>query len=412
MSVPRILLTLVCVCIMSWNLCAQECGCTDPLAINYNPSATLNDGSCLYADQTIQPVVVGALPQTLNGTSALIWWQGNFWTYNDHNNQYLYQLDTLSGIVRDSILVSEFSHQDLEEVQQDADYLYFGDIGNDGSRQNLCILRCSKNELLSGSIPVFDTIFFQYADQLDFNSTVAQTDFDCEAFVVAGDSIYLFTKQWTTQGTDCYVLPATPGSHVAQKRGSLDVQGLVTGACYDASRKVLVLCGYNLTLTPFVFLLYDFQEHDFFAANKRKITMDMMATQTEAIATSNGLTYYLTNEQFSYSVVQIPPQLLRVDFTPYLSNYYEHLTNVTSSYDNVQMQLWPNPARDYCRVTLLNEEIAYVRLCSMSGICLQTFPGDGQSVMLALQDIPDGVYVIHIQTREGKILTRKLIVAR
>ena len=31
----------------------ETAGCTDPLSVNYNPSATFNDGSCIYLDEPI-----------------------------------------------------------------------------------------------------------------------------------------------------------------------------------------------------------------------------------------------------------------------------------------------------------------------------------------------------------------------
>ncbi|RZK04103.1 MAG: T9SS C-terminal target domain-containing protein, partial [Flavobacterium sp.] len=62
---------------------AQLSGCTDALAKNYNPSAILNDGSCVYENSKIAPVFSITLSDTLRETSGLAYFNNQLWTHND-----------------------------------------------------------------------------------------------------------------------------------------------------------------------------------------------------------------------------------------------------------------------------------------------------------------------------------------
>lgn len=310
------------------NLPAQICGCTDPLATNYNIAAEVNDGSCLYSNETISPTLLGTLPDQLSGTSSLIYWDGAYWTYNDHSNRNLYQLDTVSGQVSDSIYFPMIENYDTEEVSQDSLYLYFGDFGNNaGSRTDLRIYRVSKSALFDGDCRA-DTIRFSYIDQTDFTSSAQATDYDCEAFVVGRDSIYLFTKQWVSGSTVCYSLPKEPGEQIATPRATLAVDGLVTGATYLPNKRIVVLCGYSSQLRPFVYLLYDFRDEEFFSGNKRKLNFPATTRdQVEAVASSNGVNYYITNEYFVYQgLITRVPKFQHIDLEPYLGGYIASLS--------------------------------------------------------------------------------------
>ena len=203
---------------------------------------------------------------------------------------------------------------------------------NSGHRKNLNILRVSKESLLKNA-PKVDTIRFFYEDQTDFTPSSRNTDFDCEAFIVTDDSIYLFTKQWISLQTTVYSLPKTPGSHAAHRRETYDVKGLVTGATYMPDYRIIAICGYDYdknhilsSLHPFILLLYDFQDGFFFSGNKRRLDFNSSAkSQIEAIATHNGTDYYLTCEHFSTTVMGInfdlPAQLYRLDLREYLLPY-------------------------------------------------------------------------------------------
>ncbi|TFG42324.1 MAG: T9SS C-terminal target domain-containing protein, partial [Bacteroidia bacterium] len=76
---------------------AQKYGCTDRLAVNYDQSATINDGSCIYNPANIEPLASLNLEAALTETSGLIFWENQFWTHNDNLDINLYALDTIYG---------------------------------------------------------------------------------------------------------------------------------------------------------------------------------------------------------------------------------------------------------------------------------------------------------------------------
>lgn len=312
------LLSIIC---LSAN--AQLSGCTDVLAKNYNPSALLNDGSCLYEKTKIDPIFSITLSDTLKETSGLVYFDNQLWTHNDDTDTHLYALDTI-GTIQNQISLKGFKNTDWEEISQDSAYLYVGDFGNNsrGNRQNLHLLRIEKMSLKANN-PQIDTISFSYSNQPDLiGQKPNTTDFDCEAFIVSNDSIYLFTKQWTGKKTALYSLPKTPGSHIAKFKSDLDVNGLITGATFLEEKRLLVLCGYSKKLKPFLYMFYDFNNNDFFSANKRKIDLALPYHQVEGIATRNGLQYYISNENFRLQpIINTPQQLHQLDLSSFLETF-------------------------------------------------------------------------------------------
>jgi len=301
---------------------AQLSGCTDVLAKNYNPSAVLNDGSCVYGNTKIAPVFSVTLSYTLNETSGLVYFDNQLWTHNDDTDSNIYALDTIGKITNRYPL--GVKNTDWEELSHDSTYFYIGNFGNNatGIRKDLHILRIDKLSLKENN-PRLDTISFNYSNQVDFIRKKANTtDFDCEAFIVSKDSIYLFTKQWTGKKTAVYVLPKVPGTYTAQFKSELDTNGLITGATYLEEKKLLVLCGYSKQLKPFLYLLYDFKNNDLFSGNKRKIALALPYHQVEGITTQNGLHYYISNEHFRLKpIINIQQQLHQLDLSSFLHLY-------------------------------------------------------------------------------------------
>ena len=302
---------------------AQLSGCTDALAKNYNPSAVLNDGSCLYENAKVTPIFSITLSDTLRETSGLVYFENQLWTHNDDTDIHIYALDTI-GKIKNAYPLKGLKNTDWEEISQDSAFFYVGNFGNNvtGARKDLQILRIEKMSLKANN-PQIDSISFSYSNQTDF--TVAKpnsTDFDSEAFIVGKDSIYIFTKQWTSKKTALYSLPKLPGNYTAQFKSDLDVNGLITGATYLEEKKLIVLCGYSKTLKPFLYLLYDFTHNAFFSGNKRKINLALPYHQVEGITTNDGLHFYISNEHFRIKpIINTPQQLHQLDLSSFLQAY-------------------------------------------------------------------------------------------
>ena len=416
------IIVLITLCATLGYAKAQVCGCTDPRANNYNPQATVNDGSCTYASTTVSPYYSNNLPTRINGTSGLIYFDGKLYTHNDHTDKKLYQIDTTDGHILDSIVLTGIAHQDVEDCDQDSLYIYLGDHGNNNSgiRRNLHILRIAKASLLTGT-PQIDTIWFSYPDQTDFSTSSSNgTDFDCEAFIATEDSLYLFTKQWVSEGSVIYALPKTPGTYSARRVSSWNVGGLITGATYNPRKKQVVLCGYSSLLMPFVVLLYDYTGNDFFSGNKRKMSLGLSLHQVEGIALGDDYKYYLTNEYFSRSIITTNAKFHKLDLTDYLyvaDTVPDTVTppDTTTALHPVEglseIVVYPNPAREKITVEGLPQGLVECTLTDTKGrVALRkNLYSDGR-VVIPINRRTRGTYTLKVVTPKGREFVKKVIV--
>jgi hypothetical protein len=246
----------------------------------------MNDGSCTYNNASVSVSDSWILPAAMMETSGLIYFDNSIWTHNDDTDNNLYRINPANVNDYQAYELTGAINSDMEDIAQDENYIYVGDFGNNvnGNRTDLHILRIEKNSLLN-SAPQIDTIWFSYSLQTDFNATGSNnTDFDCEA-LIASTTLYLFTKECVSEKTSLYVLPKTPGTHIAGFRANLNVNGLITGAEYIEDKRLIVMSGYSSLVQPFIYLLYDFQSDNFFSANKRKISLNLSFHQVEGITT-------------------------------------------------------------------------------------------------------------------------------
>ena len=378
-------------------------GCTDPLAVNYNRSATINDGSCIYNIGNIKPLSSFILPGALSETSGLIFWNGFIWTHNDNSDNNIYCLDTINGKIIKTYPLTGIENIDWEEISQDKDYIYLGDFGNNtGNRTDLKIYRISKISLLNES-PAIDSIGFSYSDQSDFTQTgTNETDFDCEAFVASEDSIYLFTKQWVSNKTSVYSLSKNPGNYTAKLKSSFNVDGLITGSVYLESKGIIVLSGYSETLDPFIWLLYDFKDHDFFSGNKRKIDVLLPFHQIEGIATWDGIKYYISNESFSLDLfIHVNPKLHIFDLSPFLGNYLD--LSIPQPDDQNNFIISPLPAHDFITVKSLEDLLpADYIFINLSGQIVKKGRLDEDYSIINISGLASGTYIIRIGGEKKK----------
>ncbi len=296
---------------------AQVSGCTDPQAKNFDSLAIVNNGSCVYPTTTISlRRFVRSLPSAVRETSGLVFWNNGFWTHNDSGGKpVIYKLDTLTGRVVQTITLKNAVNIDWEEMAQDAERIYIGDFGNNlGTRRDLKIYSVSKTDIsnvsdVSDGEVTASVIHFSYADQQDFSIANRKNNYDCEAMVAFGDSLYLFSKNWADQQCRLYVIPKSAETCCVAPRDTLDADGLITGADLSPSGNELVLCGYK-NYSPFIWVLFDFRGGGFFAGNKRRIKFaDLAGTQTEGVAFLNDSEIVISCEKTPVG----PASLFRID---------------------------------------------------------------------------------------------------
>lgn len=310
--------------LLSGNVMAQISGCTDPQSLNYNPAATINDGSCVYGATSLTLTNKANLSvPLLNESSGLTFVDGKMWSFSDSGNPNdIYRVDTTSGAILQTVDISNATNVDWEDMAFGADYLFIGDFGNNnGNRQDLKIYRINKSALTAGATAVTASIInFSYSDQTTYTSLPNNNNFDCEAMIFHNDSIHLFTKNWVDKQTKHYVLPNVPGTHVAQYRETYNTGYLVTSATIQKFG-VIALSGYlrSGTFPVNISLLFDYNGPYFFNGNKRTfdVSTQLVYGQVEGIEFSGTSRAFVTNELYTTGT-NVPAKLRFCDLASWL----------------------------------------------------------------------------------------------
>lgn len=324
------LLLVVCM-----NANGQVVGCKDPAAINFNSSATITDSSCLYSTTFYTPPVkVNGIDNTLLENSGLQWAGNALWSFNDGNGAAaIYRIDTTTGSILQTVYLQGATNIDWEDIAFDGTHLYIGDFGNNfGGRTDLKIYKFPLSAIpaVAGNITVtiqsseIDVIYFTYSDQVPVipEAEENKTKFDCEAMIVDGGKIHLFTKNWIQTNTTHYVIAsAQPGTYAASPVETLNTAYLVTGADIIPGAKTAVLLGYQNggVFNHYMHVLTDFTDGLFFTGNRRKINLPSVFSmgQAEGITFVNNTFGFIGNE--AVSALNIPPKLFSFNsaaFTP------------------------------------------------------------------------------------------------
>ena len=243
---------------------------------------------------------LGNLPSAISETSGLLFHNGKLITHNDSGNgPQLFELDTLTLEITRTIFVSNVENIDWEDLAQDAEYLYIGDFGNNvGTRNDLAVYRISKQDYDSSDTVQAERLDFSYVDQTDFTDS-GNSDWDAEAFFVLNNELIILTKQWKSNGTVAYSIPKTPGTHIAQRIGAHDANGLITGATYNPLSDVLFLIGYSSTLGPFTIRIEKPTNASIFGTSPERIAFGAGLAQVEGITYADINTYFVSSEYFT-----------------------------------------------------------------------------------------------------------------
>lgn len=245
---------------------------------------------------------ITSLPAELNECSGMATLKDGYYVaLNDSNNPaelYVFNLEKESRLK--AVSVANAKNVDWEELAEDDTYVYIGDFGNNnGNRRNLRIYKVAKQDLMSADEVSAEIINFNYPQQLNFDHSNS-TNFDCEAMVCIGDSLYLMTKNHGNLKTNLYCLSNKPGKYAAKLLGEYDAKGLVTGADYrnTGGRKELVLVGYTskaFGYHPFVIYFNDVTGSDFFDSAASRIQLNGRL-QIESVLFDDRLNLLISSE--------------------------------------------------------------------------------------------------------------------
>lgn len=350
----------------------SQWGCTDPQATNYDANASMNDGSCIYSPTNYTLNLVNNLSDVLQENSGLIRVGDFLYTFNDSGSgAVIYELDTL-GLVLRTITISGATNVDWEAITANATHVFIGDVGNNnGNRHDLCLYRFLKSDLTLDTIQA-EKLPFYWSDQTQFTSLPNANNYDCEAIVAETDSVTLYTKNWVDLKTRRYRLPSFwIDTLAAQLMDSFAVDGLITDACLDTVMNRSYLLGYKNNgsnfYTSFVWCLWDYQDHQVFSGNRRRIEVGnvLSLAQTEGIALKSTNKGYINSEKVT-SVITIAPKLFEFDF----SQFVEPIAAVNPLEHLVPFQLITHAHEGYNEL-IVSKAVKYCVLQDLQGRTIQ-----------------------------------------
>ena len=331
---------------------------------------------------------VSTLDPAINESSGLIEIEGHLITHNDSGDApYLYVIDPTDGSLLNSIFIEDASHIDWEDITHDANYIYIGDIGNnDGDRQDLAIYKVPLYEAWMQDTLTAERIDYLYADQVSFSPSPFTTNYDAEALLSYGDSLYIFTKNWGDARSNVYACSKTPGAHSLNRIDSLDSQGYVTGATYSGLENEIMLCGYTLG-QAFIIRIVDFDIGSLADASVTRYDVDPINSsyQIEAITHRTDDTYLLSSEQGLGGAAT-------------LQELISDTTNSLSELSPVLGHVFPNPTSG--QVNVRHASLSLTEIFSASGLLIKAY----SSADFSVSDLAPGLYHLILRDKADKII--------
>lgn len=247
------------------------------------------------------------IASSLQETSGLLFLNGKLITHTDSGGEpALYEMDTTSGNQTRKVVVQNATNLDWEDITMDKNFIYIGDFGNNqGNRTNLRIYKISIQDYLAKDTIVADSILFNYADQVNFTPTTFSTNYDAEALISFGDSLYIFTKNWGNLKTNIYPVSKNAGQYSLNKTDSINSQGYITGAICDGAQKQILLIGYTFNSSFFI-KINNWNGNQFSTGQTfRKIIQPTTSIQIEGVAQIDSFNYFISSEKFQTSVSEL-----------------------------------------------------------------------------------------------------------
>jgi hypothetical protein len=350
------------------------------------------------------------LPEKVKETSGLLFLDGKIITHNDSGDAAkLYEVDSLSGAILRTVSISNATNVDWEDLAENDTHIFIADIGNNnGNREDLKIYTILKSDFKESNTVSAATISFSYEDQTVFSSQANSSNFDAEGIVIYENQILIFTKNWADLKTNVYKIPLTPGSHVASKISSGDIQGLITSATYTEDR--FFLTGYDTSLTPFlIYISYNRMpgENIFFSGFTKISLKDKIGqgSQIEAITNiSNTGKYYISRENFSTTISGTT-----FTFKQKLYEFYDETSVLLSISENklTLINISPNPATHKIKIKT-SLPFSTIEIYNSFGKKVPTLiiPNEKE---IDISFLSKGVYYLKIHLKDNNSIVRKIV---
>jgi len=326
---------------------------------------------------------------SLQETSGLLYLNGKLITHTDSGGEpALYEMDTTDGSPTRKVVIQNATNIDWEDISMDDDFIYIGDFGNNqGNRTNLRIYKIDKQDYLTNDTVLADTLQFDYSDQTDFTPSTFSTNYDAEALISYGDSLYIFTKNWGNSRTNIYPISKKPGTYSLVKTDSVNSQGWITSAVCDSAQKQILLIGYTFN-TAFYLKINNWNHLFSTGLLSRKILQPNSSIQIEGVAQIDNTHFFISSEKFQTTVSEL------------------HVLDcqLPTKADEPTLLLpiiYPNPCHDKL----------YIDFQGRTVICIYSL--DGKLLLKTNNKIVDinqlaiGVYQVQLNS-EGKIFYQKL----
>ena len=370
--------------------CQAQEGCTDVQAINYDANALINDGSCEYPVTNVSPSTHSTLPAELHESSGLVTYDDQLIGINDSDSgPELIILDRESGEFLRKIVVTNAQNDDWESIAMDDTYLYIGDTGNNfGDRTNLGIYRVLLTDLAADNVTA-EVMGYAYEDQVNFDYSVNETPYDCEAMIVDAEGIHLFTKGWNNGFTKHYKLNWTSGNVNATLVDSFEITGLVTGASINAEG----ILGFTGTDgAAFLWLFSDYLPGQFFSGNKRKIGLGFLG-QNESLHFDKDQAI-LSSETTVLGAGKI-----------FEVTYDDWFPSAVSNISITDISIYPNPFTESFILDWKEQRPGELSIIDSAGKLMAFSQQINYGKNLVTANLPSGIYVVIISSETGSFRT-------
>lgn len=341
-----------------------------------------------------------ALPTILSESSGAIFFNGKLISHNDSGNENkLYELDTISGLVTRTVVINNATNIDWEDITQDDSSIYIGDIGNNnGNRTDLKIYKINKNDYINSTNVTAETINFNYADQIDFTPSSNNTEWDAESLIsFDASTLVLMTKNWVNGITKAYTIPKNSGTYTVDPLPTvLQSGGLITGATYNPLTQKIYSVGYSSLLQPFIWVSENFTDNNIFSGTNTKTFISGFGfEQIEAVAYVGANRYFITSESFN-----IPPFSDYGKLISFSTN--DNVLSIKEQADDV-IRVYPNPVKDVLIIDAV--EFASVEIYDTKAIMV--YHGYNQKVNISL--LNEGFYLVKINLKDNTYIVKKII---